>query len=402
MIRKLVAFDTTSAKSNLPLIEFVVDYLASLGVKSETVPDSTGGKANLIATLGGKGRGGVVLSGHTDVVPVQGQTWATDPFEAVEKDGRLYGRGTADMKSFIGVALALVPEFLARPLAAPVHLALSYDEEVGCLGAPRLVERLIAGPTGASAASVGDPTITKAGNPTIAKVGDSMIAIVGEPTSMRVVTAHKGIRAFRTTVTGSEAHSSAPDDGASAIMHGAKLVGFLRGLARELRGAGDADPDFGTPFATINVGRIEGGTAINIVPKTCTFFWEYRPLPGTDEDEILNRFNAFAQQEWLPAQDGEAGKIEIETEPVAQVPAYQAEPDSPAVSLALDLAGANRTAKVSYGSEAGIFQRAGFSAVLCGPGDIADAHIPDESIAITQIDACAAFMRRLIAQAAAP
>ncbi len=379
MIRRLVAFDTTSAKSNLALIEFVAGYLSDLGVQTETVPNDTGTKANLIATLGGKAtQGGVILSGHTDVVPVDGQTWATDPFQAVEKNGRLYGRGTADMKSFLGVALALVPEFLTRPLAIPVHLALSYDEEVGCLGAPRLVEQLAAAKTAAS------------------------IVIVGEPTSMRVVTAHKGIRAFRTTVTGVEAHSSAPDDGANAILHGAKLIGFLRGLARELRNAENTDADFGTPFSTINVGRIEGGTAINIIPKSCTFLWEYRALPGTDEDEILNRFNAFTRDEWLPAMDADAKKLEISTEPVAHVPAFQAEPDSPAISLALDLAGTNDTAKVSYGSEAGIFQSGGFSAVLCGPGDIADAHIPDESIAISQIDACAAFVRRLIDRVCVP
>lgn len=378
LIHRLVAFDTTSAKSNLALIEFVAGYLSDLGVQSETVPDETGNKANLIATLGGEGGGGVILSGHTDVVPVDGQIWATDPFQAVEKNGRLYGRGTADMKSFLGVALALVPEFLARPLATPVHLALSYDEEVGCLGAPRLVDQLAAAQAGAS------------------------IVIVGEPTSMRVVTAHKGIRAFRTTITGAEAHSSAPDDGASAILHGAKLIGFLRGLARELRSADDADPDFGTPFATINVGRIEGGTAINIIPKSCKFWWEYRPLPGTDEDEILNRFNAFAREEWLPSLDGKAENIEIKTEPVAHVPAFQAAPDSPAISLALDLAATNHTAKVSYGSEAGIFQNGGFSAVLCGPGDIADAHIPNESIAISQINECAAFLRRLIDRVGVP
>jgi acetylornithine deacetylase len=356
MIRRLVAFDTTSAKSNLALIDFVARYLSRLGVRTEIVTNDTGTKANLIATLGGKAtQGGVILSGHTDVVPVDGQTWATDPFQAVEKNGRLYGRGTADMKSFLGVALALVPEFLARPLAIPVHLALSYDEEVGCLGAPRLVEQLITAQTAAS------------------------IVIVGEPTSMRVVTAHKGVRAFRTTVTGAEAHSSAPDDGASAILHGAKLIGFLRGLARELRNTENNDPDFSTPFSTINVGRIEGGTAINIIPRSCTFLWEYRTLPGTDEDKILNRFNAFTRDEWLPAMDADAKKLEVNTESVAHVPA-----------------------KVSYGSEAGIFQSGGFSAVLCGPGDIADAHISDESISISQINACTAFVRRLIDRVCVP
>jgi len=375
---KLVAFDTTSARSNLPLIDFVADYLKGFGVASEILPDPTGKKANLVATFGGgDAEGGIILSGHSDVVPVKGQAWNTDPFEAIEKDGRLYGRGTADMKSFIAVVLALVLEFLAKPLKTPVRLAISYDEEVGCLGAPSLAKSMA---TGTDAA----PTIV----------------IVGEPTSMRVVTAHKGIRSFRTTVTGTEAHSSAPDSGDSAIMHAAKLVGFLRGLARKLRGSVQ-DPEFDTPFASINVGRIDGGTAVNIIPKTCTVHWEYRPLPGTDENEIIERFHTFTRDEWLPAIEAENETIKINTETMAHVPAYEAEANSPATSLALDLAATNLTAKVSYGSEAGIFQEAGFSTVLCGPGDIADAHIPNESIAISQIDACTDFMRRLITRAQA-
>ena len=379
MTAKLVAFNTTSALSNFPLIEFVTDYLKGFGVESEIIPDPSGEKANLVATFGGGGApGGIILSGHSDVVPVKDQTWDTDPFEAIEQDGRLYGRGTADMKSFIGVALALVPEFLEKPLKTPVRLALSYDEEVGCLGAPSLAKTM-AGELGAP------PTIV----------------IVGEPTSMRVVTAHKGIRSFRTTVTGTEAHSSAPDSGASAIMHGAKLVGFLRGLARDLRASKSQSPEFDTPFPTINVGRIDGGTAVNIIPKTCTIHWEYRPLPGTDENEIIERFHAFTREEWLPSYEAKSEAIKIKTQAMAHVPAYEAEPNSPATSLALDLAGTNLTAKVSYGSEAGIFQEAGFSTVLCGPGDIADAHIPNESIAISQIDACTDFMRRLITRAQA-
>ena len=378
MTAKMVAFDTTSALSNLPLIDFVADYLKGFGVTSEIILDPTGKKANLIATFGGGGaQGGIILSGHSDVVPVKGQAWNTDPFETIKKDGRLYGRGTADMKSFIAVVLALVPEFLAKPLRTQVRLAVSYDEEVGCLGAPSLAKSMA---TGSDTA----PTIV----------------IVGEPTSMRVVTAHKGIRSFRTTVTGTEAHSSAPDSGNNAIMHAVKLVGFLRGLARELRGS-IQDPEFDTPFSSINVGRIDGGTAVNIIPKTCTIHWEYRSLPGTDDNEIIERFHAFTRDEWLPAIEAENEIIKIKTEAVAHVPAYEAEANSPATSLALDLAATNLTAKVSYGSEAGIFQGAGFSTVLCGPGDIADAHIPNESIAISQIDACTDFMRRLITRAQA-
>ena len=301
LIHKLVAFDTTSALSNLPLIEFVSEYLDGLGVTSEIISDTTGRKANLVATLGGESsKGGVILSGHTDVVPVENQTWNTNPFEVVEKKGRLYGRGTADMKSFIGIVLAFVPEFLEKPLATPVRLALSYDEEVGCLGTPSLVESL-------SSKTSSPPTIV----------------IVGEPTSMRVVTAHKGILAFRTTVTGIEAHSSAPDQGSNAIMHGAKLVGFLRGLAQDLRDSKAQDLDFDTPFASINVGRIEGGNAVNIIPETCTIYWEYRPLPHTDENDIIEKFHAFTRTEWLPRMKAESRTIQVHTETIAPRPSVR-------------------------------------------------------------------------------
>lgn len=371
MIRALVSYDTTSSRSNLALIDYVEGLLDALGIASERTYDEDESKANLFATIGPDVAGGVVLSGHTDVVPVTGQEWDTDPFVVVEREGRLCGRGTADMKSFLGVALALAPEFAAAPLRRPVHLALSYDEEVGCLGVRRMLPPLI--DRGLAPAAI----------------------IVGEPTGMEVVTAHKGVRAVRTTVTGREAHASVPHRGASAIFVANKLLGFLRALARELADTADPDAGYDPPHPTINVGMIEGGSALNIVPRSCTFHWEYRPLPDADPDKILRRFEAFVADEYLDVLRADGIEAEIVTEPVGSIPALPEEAGSPAESLALKLAGKNRTHRVSYGSEAGLFRAAGFGTVLCGPGDIADAHRPNESISLEQIEACTGFMRRL-------
>jgi acetylornithine deacetylase len=372
MLERLVAFDTTSAKTNLPLLDFVAAYLAEHGIRSELVHDETGRKANLWATIGPERDSGVVLSGHTDVVPVAGQDWATDPFRVTERDGRLYGRGTADMKGFLAVALSLAPEFVAAKLRAPVHFAFSYDEEVGCIGVRRLI-------------------------PFLAERGVRPAAvIVGEPTSMQVVTAHKGIRAFRTTVTGVEAHSSRSELGLNAIMYAAKLIAFLRKAASDFKAHADAHSGYEPPYPTVNVGVIEGGTALNIVPKTCSFLWEVRTLPGADDGELLRRFEAFSRDEVLPDLRAEAPAASIVTAPSHRVPALADEPNSAAATLALALAGKNEARRVSYGSEAGLFRDAGLSTVLCGPGDIADAHRPNESIAVAQIDACVRFQRGLV------
>ncbi|MDA1132001.1 MAG: acetylornithine deacetylase [Proteobacteria bacterium] len=377
LTRTLVSFDTTSAKSNLALIDHVEAYFADLGVSCDRSWDEDKAKANLFATIGPPVAGGVVLSGHTDVVPVAGQDWDSDPFTLTERDGRLFGRGAADMKTFLGAALAMAPRFAAAELRRPVHYALSYDEEVGCLGVRRML-----------------PVLRDRGLAPAA-------VIVGEPTNMEVVTSHKGVRAFRTTVTGSEAHSSAPHLGANAILVANKLLGFLRALARELANdaaPGDADP----PYPTINVGMIQGGSAINIVPRTCTFHWEYRPLPGTDPDEIHRRFTAFVEQEYREVLRADGIAATIETEPLASIPALAQQQGSAAATLALQLAGKNRVRHVSYGSEAGLFREAGFDAVLCGPGDIADAHRPNESISLEQVAACETFLHRLSAHLCDP
>ena len=374
MVERLVAFDTVSANSNLALIDFVVDYLADHGVAARLSHDEDGRKANLFATLGPENTdGGVVLSGHTDVVPVADQDWSSDPFTVVERDGRLFGRGTADMKSFLAVALALVPEMCAAPLTTPIHLALSFDEEVGCLGVPRLLRQ-------------------------IAEAGLAPgLVIIGEPTEMRVINAHKGISGFRTEVTGLEAHSSATHRGVSAIMAAARLVSFLEALGEELAGR-PGDPGFTPPHTTISVGTIEGGTALNIIPRHCRFLWEFRPLPGFDGSEIVARFAAFARERVLPGMRARYADAAIKTTTLAAVPPLAERDDSPAVALALALTGDNRAGVVSFATEAGLFQQAGIPAVICGPGSIAQAHEPDEFIARNQIAACEAFLRRLIAR----
>ena len=371
MLRRLVGFDTTSRNSNLELIGFVADYLKGHGVETSLSHDDDGRKANLCATLGPDRPDGVVLSGHTDVVPVDGQSWDTDPFALVERDGRQYGRGAADMKSFIAVALALVPEFLRAPLAVPIHLALSYDEEVGCLGAPRLI------------AQIEEAGLAPA------------VVIIGEPTGMRTVNAHKGIYAFITTVTGHEAHSSATHVGVNAVMVAAELVGFLSSLAEDMKDRSDLGEGFEPPYTTVHVGTIKGGTALNIIPRHCRFHWEFRLLPGADADEIADRFDAFAKEVESRVR-AVADTAAISTEPIAAAVGLDPEDNSAAERLVLALTGDNRPGKVSFGTEAGLFQRAGMSAAVCGPGHIAQAHKPNEFIDNDQIEACVAFMGRLI------
>ena len=371
MLARLVAFDTTSRESNLALIGFVADYLRAIGVEPTLTHDDDGRKANLFATLGQGTSGGIVLSGHTDVVPVDGQPWTTDPFSLTEKGTRLHGRGTCDMKGFVATALALAPEIARRRPRVPIHLALSYDEEVGCVGVGRLIKQAVK--SGVRPKAV----------------------IVGEPTGMKVVDAHKGIYAFRTTVTGREAHSSLTHKGVNAIAVAADLIGFLGRLAEELAARADPETGFDPPYTTIQIGTIEGGTALNIVPRRCAFAWEYRLMPGADEDEVPRRFEAYCEslRPGLRARAEEAG---IETVATNRVPGLDPEPGSEAERLAFALAGTNRAYKVPYGTEAGLFQRAGMATIVCGPGSIDQAHKPDEFVERAQIEACEAFLRRLV------
>ncbi len=371
MLAELVRFDTTSRDGNIPLIEFVEDYLDSWGIPHFRVDYEAGKKTNLFATIGPDIAGGIVLSGHTDVVPVDGQTWASNPFELTERDGRLYGRGTCDMKGFIAVALALVPQFKAANLKTPIHLALSCDEEVGCKGV----------------------------RPLVAHIRDHMkkprAVIVGEPTSMQVVNAHKAALTFSTEVTGHEAHSSLTDQGVNAIMVAGELLGEISRIREDLTARGDPSHRFNPPYSTIHVGVIEGGTAKNIVPRRCAFQWETRLLPLDDPAEVPARFEKFAAS-LEPAMKKIAGDTGINNHQTNVVPGLAPEDNSPAEHLALHLAGANGTHAVSYCTEAGLFQQIGIPAIICGPGSIEQAHKPDEYIDISEMQKCEVFMNRLL------
>lgn len=369
LIARLVSFPTISERSNLALIDWAEGYLSAHGARCRRTMNEEGTKANLFATIGPEVAGGVVLSGHSDVVPVEGQSWSSDPFVVTERNGRLYGRGTADMKSFLAIAMALAPEFAARPLRRPIHIAMSYDEEIGCLGVASMIQDIMANlpPPG--------------------------LVIIGEPTSMRLVTGHKGVNLFRTRVIGRAAHSSQPHRGAGAILAAGRLIDYLWRLGEEQRQ--QRDSRFEPPWTTVQVGLIEGGTAVNILPAECSFFWEYRNLPSQDSSAIRKLFEDYCEREVLPSLREFAPEARIETEAVALVPPLAQEEDGAAEALVRRLTGANESAAVSFATEGGLFQRAGLSTVVCGPGSIDQAHQPDEYIELEQIEACIAFMRRL-------
>jgi acetylornithine deacetylase len=373
MLARLVAFDTVSHKSNLPLIDFVEDYLSGWGVASVRFPNATGDKAALFATIGPQDRGGVLLSGHTDVVPVEGQAWSRDPFTLHVENGRAYGRGAVDMKGFVALALALAPDFLAAGLKTPIHLFFSYDEEVTCLG-------VVDG---------------------IAEMGKSLprprAVLVGEPTSLDIADAHKGIRTFFTGITGFAAHSSKPHLGASAVHAGTRLAAELVRLADERETQIDESGRFDPPYDTIHVGKFQGGIARNILADRCDLSWEVRTLPGSDPEAVPARF-AVLSQEVLARMRKTAPGAAIETVMSSDVPGLAPDPGSEAETLAMRLAGRNSTIAVAYATEAGHFQRAGLPTVVCGPGSIDQAHQPDEYITLEQFSAGEAFMRRLMEQ----
>jgi acetylornithine deacetylase len=370
LLARLVHFDTTSHKSNLALVAFVEDYLAQHGLASHLVSNADASKASLYASIGPAGVPGVALSGHTDVVPVEGQTWSSDPFVLTERGGRLYARGSADMKGFLACVLAAVPEFLKRKLAVPIHIVFSYDEEIGCLGVRPLIaeiERRFVTPR---------------------------MVIVGEPTSMSVVDAHKGPVRWHVEITGRAAHSSMAPLGVNAISVAGKLLEELARLEAELKVTPRVER-FDPPYATLQVTRIDGGTATNIVPVYCRFDFDVRALPGVDVDAIDRRIRAFAERECIPEMRRVAPESGIVIAVANQVPPFAAGATSEAVALALRLAGHNETHAVSYATEAGLFQEAGSPSVVIGPGDIAQAHAADEFIAKDQLDACMAFLARL-------
>jgi acetylornithine deacetylase len=380
MLARLVAFPTVSSRSNLDLVDFASAQLAALGARLVKVPDASGAKASLIAQIGPDVPGGVVLSGHTDVVPVEGQAWSSDPWRLAERDGKLYGRGTCDMKGFVALALALAPEMAKAPLRRPVVIALSHDEEVGCLGAPPMIARMLEVLPRPSA------------------------VIVGEPTMMQVVTGHKAGLLLDTAVRGHEVHSSAIHRGVSAVMAAARLVTWLDDAMAEARAAAErgegGDPAFDPGWTTTHVGMIAGGTAHNITARDCRFLASFRVLPGEDPEAWEARYRAEAArlEAGMRAVAPEAG---IAIDRTILVPGCRPEADGAAEGLARALTGDNGRHVVSYGTEAGQFQEPGLSAVVCGPGSIAQAHQADEYVSLDQFAAGEAMLRRLIDRLAA-
>ncbi len=375
ILQNLVAFDTTSHRSNLEIVGFIREYLAQYGIDVSLVHNEDGQKANIYATIGNKDVSGIGLSGHTDVVPVTGQAWATDPFQLVEKDGRFYGRGTCDMKGFLACVLASVPEFVKRDLQIPIHLLFSYDEEPGCIGV----------------------------RPMISEFGHSLVkpkmVIVGEPSSMRVVDSHKGVLHFETEVTGYETHSSMPDMGVNAVVYASRLIVELEKIGRLVRAESNIER-FNPPFSSVHVGAVQGGTALNIVPKRCSFVWEIRVLPGVDVSLALAKFETF-QNELEAEMKGIHPETSIITRSTLLVPSFVTsdnEDGKELTNIVMHCAGQNDLYAVSYGTEAGLFEEGQCASVICGPGDIEQAHKPDEFIAVSQMEKCMQFMQKLADQ----
>jgi acetylornithine deacetylase len=373
LVKELIAFDTTSRDSNLALIDYAQKLLEKAGARCRRSYDATGKKANLFATLGPDSDGGYVLSGHTDVVPVDGQDWSSDPFKPEMRGDNLYGRGACDMKGFVGTALWLAPEIAKAKLKRPIHFALSYDEEVGCVGVKGLLEDLKA------------------------QKLKPALAIIGEPTLMKIVGAHKGGAKLVTRCCGREAHSSGPEKGANAVMMAGEFVSLLGSVWDELRA--DADPRFDPPHSTVQATVIHGGTAVNILAREAEVTWEYRCLPDRDPQKIVERVKARAAAEVLPKYQRRAAEAALHTILHAQYPGLTMDEDSPAVRLARELTGSNRIEAVAYGTEAGHFQSYGIPAVICGPGSIEQAHRPDEFCAVSELEACEAFLRKVIVKA---
>ncbi|MEO6598331.1 MAG: acetylornithine deacetylase [Polyangiaceae bacterium] len=374
-IERLVAFDTVSRNPNLGLIETVRDALRQAGLEATLTMDPSRKWANLFATVpahDGATHGGIVLSGHTDVVPVDGQSWQSDPFQPVVRDGRLYGRGTCDMKGFIGTALSLLPKMQATTLARPIHFALSFDEEVGCAGAPLMI------------ADLQRRGVTLDG------------CIVGEPTGMLPVIAHKGINVFQCRLRGLAAHSSLTPRGVNAIEYAARLICFIRDLADEFRVQGPFDELYDVPFATAQTSTIQGGNAINTVPAECSFAFEFRTLPALDPERVFARIERFAFETVLPKMQKEHPSAAIEFSKLAGVPGLDASEDAALTKLVRALSNDQERRKVAYGTEAGLFAQAGVPSIVCGPGYIEQAHKADEFVSLDQLLACEEFLSKVI------
>ncbi len=377
-LTRLVGFDTTSRNPNLPLIEAVEAFLRDQQVHFERVEDAEQGKAALIATIGPLGEAGIVLSGHTDVVPVDGQEWTTPPFHVDARNGRLYGRGTCDMKGFDAVCLGMIPEMKAARLKKPIHIALSYDEEIGCLGVRPLLQHMVAHGYRAEG------------------------CIVGEPTMMQVVVGHKAKRSMRTRIHGRGGHSSRAPELVNAVEMAALLTARIVALGQRLAREGARDELYDVPYTTTHVGTLHGGTALNIVPDVAVMDWEVRALPQEDIDALVQEITTYARTELEPAMQARAPEAHIEFEVLAAFPGLATTPDAPITTLAKHWAGRNEHARVAYGTEAGLFvEMAQVPTVVCGPGSITQAHQADEYVDESQLTACEDFVRQVIRYCAA-
>ncbi|MGH8910998.1 MAG: acetylornithine deacetylase [Acidimicrobiia bacterium] len=372
ILRRLIDSPTVSTDTNLELIDYAVDLLAGAGFRITTTTDATGTKANVFASIGPETDGGVVLSGHTDVVPVEGQDWSRDPFRAAVDDDRVWGRGSTDMKGFIACVLAAAPSLAAANLSRPIHVALSYDEEEGCHGAKVMLADIVhKGPRPA-------------------------IVIIGEPTAMAVVGAHKGCYEYTTEITGLERHASMSAAGAGAIHAAVRYIGVLDALTGDLAERAPADSPFEPPSTTINVGTISGGVARNITAGSATFDWEVRPVRDDDAAFVADRIDQYVNEILLPDMRRQFPDAAVNTTTMGAVGPFRPEPDSDAIALVQRLTGSKAMEVVSYGTEAGLFQDAGISAAICGPGHIEQAHRPDEYIEISQLEECLALLSRLV------
>jgi acetylornithine deacetylase len=373
----LVGFDTTSRNSNLPLIDWVEAYLDRCGVPYERIPDQDGVKANIWATIGPADKPGYILSGHSDVVPVDGQSWTSDPFRLSRRDGKLYGRGATDMKGYVACCLAAVPEIKARRLARPIHLAISYDEEVGCIGVRDIITR------------IGQLPVKPAG------------CFVGEPSLMAVIVGHKSKRSLRVTVRGHTVHSSQAPQGVNAVEYAARLIVKIREISERLAREGARDPLYDVPFTTGHTGTVNGGIALNVVPDTCTFEFEFRAIGADDVNALTQEVISYGRDVLEPAMKAVAPEAGIEFVDRSNFPGLDTSPNDGVVALAKQLAGASDYAKVAFGTEAGRFSAAGIASVVIGPGSIDQAHKADEFIAESEVAKCVGFIERLTAQCAA-
>ncbi|MCA0927993.1 acetylornithine deacetylase [Ruegeria profundi] len=374
LLGELISFPTVSSDSNLDMIKHLADRLSACGVEVEIWHNETGTKANLFATLGPKRDGGIVLSGHSDVVPVTDQDWSSDPFKMEERGGKWYGRGTCDMKGFIAAAVAMAPNYAQLDLQRPVHFAFTYDEEVGCFGARALADTLR----------------EKDINPAV--------AIIGEPTSMRIIEGHKGCYEYTTHFIGLEGHGSGPDRGVNAVEYAVRYVSKLLELKMDLQQRAPANSRFEPPWTTINTGALVGGVAHNVIPGKARVEWEMRPVQKSDADYVKDELHKFCAHKLIPAMQAVHPDAAIETEVIGEVDGLEPMDDNKARDLVMELTGANGTDVVPFGTEAGIFQDLGMSVVVCGPGSIEQAHKPDEYVSEDQMAQCLDMLGRLSAK----